>query len=253
MADSSAKKSGVRQYRNPDLGSVAVALLWGLLMLFLWPRMPEQEQPGGVQKSMVVADSRPFPADKIYLRPDLIAMPSEVSFHLPVKDDMPMTALELALDDSPALPAERRKPPAALQGNSVALGAEAIREISDCDVCLMQAGARLPAVKRRFSGDGLYSEISGAAGASLEFLPSERKLLGSADHGWDALVSLTVSKEHQPRNIFLEKPGGIADIDRYVVDILARPGLWRKVRPGRFFVEISFCPEKKNGVENNEG
>jgi hypothetical protein len=197
---------------------------------------------------MVVAYDAEFPADRIYLRPDLIALPSAVSF-VPGADSEPEVV---------ALLSKRSGTPALLEINEGA----GTRE-TDCNVALAAEAIR------NVAGDGIYYspvslisritvphdnqvliDIRGRFGknAKLSLGKDEHRLIFNGDLPWEAEVSLAIDAQGQPGMVFLEKSSGNKKVDSELVHALSRAASWSGVNPGYGRVLISYSPPKNNGT-----
>ncbi len=228
-----------------DLPSLFIACCW-VGMLLLWPETKlHQEERIPQYKSMVVAHDINYSDENMYHRPDLIALPSNVSFApdgddkndvMPLKKKKLQTSMlykrqvnEVAVDDKP---------------EDVAMAAEAIRDVGRSlrfgmgrrEMAAGGAGAN--------NGKGVLVCVSGNIGddAVLAWTESDYLALFGGDRAWDIELSLRIEKNGLPSAIFLEKPSGDSSVDSGVVHALSRADLWQNVMPGYGAVLISYSP-----------
>lgn len=227
-----------------DLPTVFVCCCWGG-MLLLWPDLSPQNK--GVisrYKSMVVAHDMAFSNKDLYLRPDLVAMPSIVSF-MPCIDD----------ENVPILPNKKETHTCMLKrgilnssidtdSDGVALAAEAIRNVGRGRERRSEVGSRRSENKREV-GRGVFVCVSPNIGDDviLDWTEADKASLFDGSSGWEVELSLAIGDRGLPQSVFLEKSSGDDLIDKGIVHALSRYDIWKNVLPGYGTVLISFSPK----------
>ena len=132
---------------------------------------------------------------------------------------------------------------------TMALAAEAVREVSHVPVPRFGAprevsGVAWPSVtvqKSEVFGDG-----------ALAWSAEDEGRLFSVDHAWEVELSLVISDDGRPSEVFLEKRSGFPEVDRGLLASLARRELWVGVQVGRGTMVISYSPKKAESGALNE-
>jgi hypothetical protein len=231
-----------------DLSAVLIALLWGVLLLMLWPHgvLGRSGRSGGY-KSIVVAHDATFPADKIYLRPDLIALSSPVSFVPRVDSDPTVVALLEKNAGAPMLLTVSNQFVAAESSHDVALAAEAVRNMAGDESCLPPLKISSKLGKVAGHGSSVLVSVAGSFGdgVKLSWSSADRVRLFNVGRPWEVELTVDTDDAGNPENVFLEKRSGIEEIDREVVRAVSRADLWSGAGEGTGRILISYSPEKK--------
>lgn len=223
-----------------DFPSLIIACMWGGI-LFLWPTPKDKIIPH--YKSMVVAKDIKYSDVPMFRRPDIIALPSAISFSPDVdnKND-PMVLKKRDLPDSTLKESHQTKVVEIAKKNDVAIAAEAIRDVGKSCFDDKSISSLLSVEDKNNNGKGILVRVSGDIGdnAGLNWTDIDRKELFNGNKGWDVELSLSISKDGQPENVFLEEGSGDISIDRKIVRALSRHDIWKNVLPGYGTVLISF-------------
>jgi hypothetical protein len=228
--------------RLVDFSAILIACLWGGLFLLMWPRVRQENSPHYQYKSMIVADNRKLPACELYRRPDIIALPSAVSFE-PLAEENDYIAVLPEERDRSFAALERRDieccQPAAMP--AVALAAEAVTHIRGVDTFDYQPPVDL---QPRGSTAPVFVSVSKKIGNGVEikWSKSDYDKLFRGRLPWEAEVSLIIADDGWPQDVFLERPSGNAIVDRELVRTLSRPDVWQGASAGFGSVLVSFSP-----------
>ncbi len=244
------EKFGERSWfsRSIDFPSLIVACLWGLLMLFLWPhKVAETKLQSPLRyQSMVVATDEVLPKSKIYLRPDLISLPSAVSFKPAPPSNLVVVAIADKLNKSPDILEREAENIKSTPVHRVALAADAIMAISDSGMFqVLQTNAFCRQTTHDW--DGVLVEVTGNRGnaISVDWPPPIYRKLFSTNTMWTARITLSFDKKGVPHNIFVEKSSGETVRDLELVRTFSHPQIWKNVVEGTVVVDICFTPQKK--------
>jgi len=228
-----------------DFLSVIIACLWGGLTLLVWPHMrPKDEGVTGRYKSMVIADERVLSENDLYRRPDLIALPSDISFTPGSEAESTVMVFSDHFGHRINL-LERRafEYSDTAESETVALAAEAVRDISSADIFAK------PAVIKREPPEGggernIFVGVSGNIGSDVipVWSESDQDAVFKGKSSWEVEVSLIISDDRTPEYVFLERSSGQRTIDSEIVRILSRPDVWKNVMPGYGSLLISYSP-----------
>jgi len=236
-----------------DYSSIVIAVLWGGMVLLLWPRGVAGESRRGFRYQSMVVDSPANLSDcKVYQRPDIISLPSSISFKPECEADFPENGFSDDYEEQiNTLKRDAEKPADKSGAAKVALVAEVVRDISGIDELKCCRPAKTALVTGRGQSN-IVVKVSGGIGygAALQWRDSDRKDLFSGSRCWEVEVSLSIDSDGIPQDLFLEKPCGQSSIDRAVVRILARQDIWQKASAGTGRVLISFSPVILIGAEN---
>jgi hypothetical protein len=229
-----------------DFPSVIIACLWGGLIVLFWSHVVSHEEEVNVRryKSMVIADERVLSEKDVYRRPDLIALPSDISFAPDSEDESAVIDFSDDSGQRGGLP-ERRDAEcrSVSESDNVALAAEAVRDISSADV-LPKPTVVIPGEVAGHDKLNVFVGVSGDIGRDVMpvWSESDRDLLFRGKSGWEVEVSLKISDDGKPEYVFLEKASGQGKIDSEIVRILSRQNVWEKVVPGEGNLLISYSP-----------
>lgn len=237
-----------------DYSSIVIAMLWGGLVLLLWPRGSAGESPRHSfhYQSMVVDSSFDLSDCAIYQRPCIISLPSAISFKPECTPDS--AEVDFRDDYKKQINTLERNItlPADITGaDKVALAAEAVRDISGIDDLNRYKPVRIERGKSR-GQSSIAVKVDGEISCNtvLQWRDSDRKDLFSGTRSWEVELSLSIDSDGIPQDLFLEKPSGQSSIDRAVVRILSRPDVWHNAGVGAGSILISFSPGILIGVEN---
>jgi len=226
-----------------DLSTLVVGCCW-VGMLLLWTGLGGQErEPEPRYKSMVIAYDMRLSDEDIYRRPDLVAMPSSVSFVPDLKD---VENVIVSIEKDPYTSILKREPLKAgsvVNLDKVALAAEAIRDLGG-DKIVRSEGAKVVRPQGTKKSSPVLVCASGTIGDNvvLSWTDSDYTELFSGSKSWEIEVSLVISDKGLPESVFLEKTSGDGLIDRGVVRVLSRYDLWQNALPGYGSVLINFSP-----------
>ena len=213
-------------------------------MLLLWPEIPSHTEEILIDhKSMVVANNSKYSEEAFFRRPDIIALPSGVSFSPDIdnKNDA-MFLKKRKLQDRTLEKIVFKESVNNELGVEVAMAAEAIRDVGKSRLIETSHLKLLPNKKNVEGGKGDLVHISGDIGseAYLDWTDIDRRDLFDGNRGWDVELSLRIKNGGLPENVFLEETSGDITIDRKVVRTLSRADIWQNALPGAGTVLISF-------------
>jgi hypothetical protein len=234
-----ARKGWFRRWA--DYSTLLMACCWGGLFL-LWPEMPQTDMelvphlPG-----IVVAHDLGIPVSDIHRRPDLIAFSSDISFSASEEDArLPVGVVYDREGGTRILMRERRSRGDVVLEGAVALAAEAVRDVGGVESPLRE-------LRRNVTADVASPTVSvdvstGLGGAVLAWSEGARQKLFAVESAWEVELSLSITDDGRPVDVFLEASSGSDAIDRAVVMAVSRPDAWRQASRGHGTVLISFSP-----------
>jgi len=227
-----------------DFPTLLIGCCW-LGMLLLWPDISLRDRDHDASfKSMVVAHDVEFSEEDMYRRPDLIAMPSSMSFIPDVEDERDMMVSFKKELNSCMLERSVSREGLGSTADVVALAAEAIRDVGKGVGWRSAVESRLSATRQE-AGNGVLVWVSESIGreVALNWTETDYAGLFGGSSGWEVELSLVIGQDCSPESIFLEKPSGDDMVDRKIVQVLSRADLWQEVVPGVGSVMISFSPK----------
>ena len=229
-------------HRRIDYATVVVVCGWVGLFI-LWPEMPQTDSNRvPLIRGALIANGTSLPVSEAYRRPDLIAFPSELSFAAKgVEEALPDGVDLMRQEGASVLPRERATATGVDEASGeVALAAEAVREVSRASAPSLYAPWDHAGPEPLSS---IAVEVSRGLGKSVpRWSEADQRELFGVDRVWEVEISLTMTDDGRPVDVFLETSSGDAKIDRAVMMAVVRPGLWQNASPGRGTVLISFSP-----------
>ena len=232
--------------------TLCIAFAWVGLWA-LWPELPVVDSARIPRRiGLLVARDGSVSMRDWHKRPDLIALPSPVSFAPLVADADEATGVEYDVEGPSHLLArpdngESMSP----RGNVVALAAEAAREISSARAPSLHGPWRGPTGDPRSSVAVVVS--AGLGGVEPQWRKTDEAVLFTMGRAWEVELSLTITDDGRPENVFLEESCGDAAIDRAVIRTLSRPDVWRGAKAsGRGTVLVSYSPRAAVGDSDED-
>ncbi len=230
--------------RGIDFATCMVTLLWVGIWFFV-PRRPVTDDTlPPPPESIVKAWPMPLAAVPLYMRPDLVTLPSAASFGADVVMEDTLAGVPsysrrthrpLALP--PSIPDARRE-----EDRMAMLRTEAMRGIRRMSI----SAAKMPAgISGMFKlhRSGIDVILSSAFGDST--FVYEETLFGklpTGRRGWEAELWIQFDGSGRPEQIFLERSTGDPEVDRDLVRILWHPGMWQHAR-GAGRVSVRYIPK----------
>ncbi len=232
-----------------DYSTLCIAFAWiGLWLLWPTPPVVDSERIPR-RRSLVVARDAAIGLSEGYRRPDLIALPSLVSFS-PMVDDGNGAAGVLYSGGGPSRLLARSSEVDSAMGSpsAVALAAEAAREISRARVPRLHGPWR--GWECEPSSPVAVTVSAGLGRATPRWSATDEAVLFTLGRAWEVELSLTITDDGRPEHVFLERGSGDAAIDRAVLRTLLRPDVWEGATAGSGTVLVSFAPRTANGALN---
>lgn len=215
-----------------DLGTVAVMTLWGGV-LFLLPSFPEEADVRypPVPSTMIATYAMSLESLPLSLRPDLVAMPSEVSFEPIETEKQPLSSVPLFISRAMPSAMPMQEDDDVIDGQA---GSERI-----LDLAASKAGQTdLPHPQ--------WSSLSQALSLSEENWEAYiERSLETTRLAHDAVRSLSETnsrrmkevevwvsfdKKGRPTQVFLERGTENPDLDRELVRMLWNPNSWSQAK-----------------------
>ncbi|MBT3191186.1 MAG: energy transducer TonB [Verrucomicrobia bacterium] len=234
-------------HRWVDYATLLIACCW-VALLMLWPDMPQTDAAVVPRRlGIVVAQDAGLPSSQTYRRPDLFAFSSDRSFVSAGEGEALSVGVDYArTGGAHVLPRPRHDDGVRKPSSMVAMAAEAIREVGGHRSPALYAPWDLPA--RVASSPVSVSVSAGLGDATLVWSEADQLQFFGVEHAWEVELSLSITEDGQPVSVFLETSCGDAAMDRAIVAAVSRPDHWRDLSPGHGTVLISFSPNARNGV-----